>query len=256
MGDSLFSCVFEHHLRVVEDDEIKEFIQFEFDNSKKHLKIIKGIFSTENIPIPVGFGEQDIRKEAPRLFSDIFMLFYITQMSRAALITYADTLSTSSRQDIVDYFKMVLNDSMVTYEKGIQLLNSKGVKISAPTIPYPQKVDFVEKESFVSVIAGKFRPLTALEIKHLQININTNILGKSLMLGFSQVASSDKLREYFQEGVEVADRQIKELGKFLLNEYLPTPNLMDDHIRVFLHNPSKRWNSERSNPLIELLLNS
>ncbi|MGJ9384929.1 DUF3231 family protein [Salipaludibacillus sp. CF4.18] len=230
LGDSLFSCIFEHHLQVVKDDEIKEFLKFALDTSKKHLKIIKEIYSKENIPMPVGFGEQDIRKEAPRLFSDIFMLFYITQMSRAALLTYGDTLSTSSRQDVVDYFKMTLNDTIEIYEKGLHLLSYKGIPIAAPTIPYPQKVDFVEKESFISVIGGKFRPLTALEIKHLQVNINTNILGKSMMLGFSQVASSDKLRKYFQEGVKVADRQIKELGKFLISENLPTPNLMDAHI--------------------------
>ncbi len=114
-------------------------------------------------------------------------------MSRAALLIYGDALSTSSRQDVVDYFKMALNNTMTTYEKGLHLLSSKGVPISAPTIPYPQKVDFVEKESFISVIGGKFRPLTAIEIKHLQVNINTNALGKSMMLGFSQGIAGIKL---------------------------------------------------------------
>ncbi|MDQ0300671.1 hypothetical protein J2S78_003139 [Salibacterium salarium] len=230
MGDSMFACVFEHQLQVVEDDEIKECIEFALDISNKHLRMMREIFVKENIPVPVGFGEQDMRQEAPRLFSDIFMLFYIEQMTRVALITYGDTLSTSVRHDIADYFKMCLNDSIVTQEKAMHLLLSKGIPISTPNIPYPTKVDFVEKESFISVIAGKFRPLTAIEIKHLQVNINSNILGKSLMLGFSQVASSAKLRNYFQDGVKVADRQIEELGKFLISEDLPTPNLMDAHI--------------------------
>ena len=230
LGDSLFCCVFKHHLQVVEDDEIKEFIKFSLNISEKHLSTLKEFYSKEEIPVPVGFGDEDVRKDAPRLFSDIFMLYYITQMSRAALLTYGDALSTTTRQDVVEYFKTGLYDTVIIYEKGLHLLLSKGIQISTPDIPYPRKVDFVEKESFISVIAGKSRPLTSLEIKHLQVNINTNILGKSLMLGFSQVASSDKLRNYFQQGVKVADKQIKELGKFLISEDLPTPNLMDPHI--------------------------
>ncbi|WP_416150725.1 DUF3231 family protein [Salipaludibacillus sp. HK11] len=230
LGDSLFCCIFEHHLQVVKDDEIKDYLEFAFDNAMKHLRMIKEIYTKENIPLPIGFGEQDVRKEAPGLFSDVFMLFYTTQMARAGLLTYGDALSTATRQDIIEHFKVGLNDSIDIYEKGTHLLLTKGINIATPTTPYPQKVDFVEKESFISVIAGKSRPLTTIEIKQLQVNINTNILGKALMLGFSQVASSEKLRNYFQEGVKVADRQIKQLGKFLLNEYLPTPNLMDAHI--------------------------
>ncbi|WP_232824172.1 DUF3231 family protein [Paraliobacillus zengyii] len=230
LGDSLFACVFEHHLQVVKDNEIKEYLEFALYTSRKHLDSMKDIFKKENIPVPVGFGEQDMRKDAPRLFSDIFMIFYLVEMSRAALMTYASTLSTSHRQDIIDYFKMCLNDTVIIFEKGKHLLLLKGVSISAPEIPYPKKVDFVEKESFISLIAGKTRPLTGLEIKHLQVNINTNILGKAMMLGFSQVASSDKLRRYFKQGADVADTQIKQLGRFLISGDLPAPSSMDAHV--------------------------
>ncbi|MGP4040760.1 DUF3231 family protein [Gracilibacillus sp. D59] len=230
LGDSLFACVFEHHLQVVKDDEVKEYLEFALDTSRKHLNMMKEIFTKENIPVPVGFGEQDVRKDAPRLFSDIFMVFYVVEMSRAALMTYGSALWSSHRQDIMDYFKMCLDDTVITFEKGYHLLLSKGVSISAPIVPYPKKVDFVEKESFISLIAGKKRPLLALEIKHLQVNINTNILGKALMLGFSQVASSDKLRKYFKQGAQVADRQIKQLGNFLISDDLPVPSSMDAHL--------------------------
>lgn len=230
LGDSLFSCIFEHHLQVVEDDEIKEFIEFSLSTSKKHLALLEEIYKKETIPIPVGFGEQDVNKEAPRLFSDMYMVFYITEMSVAGLQTYAGALTSAIRQDIIDYFDMCVQDTILTYKKGIQLLLSKGMDIAPPTIPYPKKVDFVEKESFISMIAGKNRPLTAMEIKHLQRNINTNVLGKAMMLAFSQVASSDELKEYFKAGGKLAEEQIVELGKILLKSNLPSPKLMDAHV--------------------------
>ncbi|MBM7604270.1 hypothetical protein JOC75_002243 [Metabacillus crassostreae] len=230
MGDSLSCCVFEHHLQVVKDDEAKEYLEFALETSKKHLSEMEELFEKEHIVVPVGFGEQDVRKGAPRLFSDIFMIFYVVEMSRAALVTYGNALSSSYRQDILGYFKMCLDDTVIIFEKGLHLMLLKGINLTPPTIPYPKKVNFIEKDSFISLIAGKFRPLTALEIKHLQININSNILGKALMLGFSQVASSEKLRKYFQQGAKVADTQIKQLAKFLMSDNLPVPSSMDAHV--------------------------
>lgn len=226
----MFSCIFEHHLQVVTDDEIKDYLEFSLSIAKKHLNFIKDVYTKESIPVPVGFGEQDIRKDAPRLFSDMFMVFYVVEMARADLLTYGSALSSSTRQDIVDYFEMCMLDTIKTYKKGVHLLLSKGMDIVPPTIPYPKKVDFVDKKSFTSAIGGKTRPLTALEIKHLQVNINTNTLGKTFMLGFSQVASSDKLRKYFYEGAQLADKQIKQLGTYLINDDLPSPKLMDGHL--------------------------
>ena len=230
LGDSLFTCMFAHFLQVVEDDEIKAYVEFANTLSKKHVSEVTNIFKIEKIPVPVGFGEQDVRKDTPRLFSDMFMVFYITQMASAAVITYGHAFSNSTRQDIMDYFRKNVNESAETYERGIHLLLSKGLDISHPNIPYPKKVDFVEKKSFISIFTGRDRPLTANEIKHFHYNINTNILGKSLMLGFSQVASSENIRKYFQEGVKLANKQIKLFSNHLANQDLPAPKTMDTHI--------------------------
>lgn len=229
-GDSMFTCVFEHFLQVVEDDEVKDYVEFAIALSKRHVKQISDIFTLEKIPIPIAFGEQDVRKDAPRLFSDMFMIFYITQMASISMTIYSSAYGNASRQDIMNYFRNNINDSAETYERGIHLLLTKGMDLSPPTIPYAKKVDFVEEKSFISIFTGRDRPLTAPEIKHLQYLINTNILGKSLMLGFSQVASSKKIREYFQEGAKLAGKQIKGLSIVLENQDLPSPKLLDAQV--------------------------
>ncbi|ENH97238.1 hypothetical protein J416_06622 [Gracilibacillus halophilus YIM-C55.5] len=230
LGDSLFYCVFTHHLEVVKDKEIKVFIESNLALTKKHLSFLRYLYQNEQIPVPVGFGEEDIRKEAPALFSDLFMVFYITEMSRAGVMTYGNALSTSSRSDIIEYFEMCIRETMNIYKEGINLLLSKGMDIAPPNIPYPKKVDFIEDQSFISYFSGKLRPLTGLEIKHLQINVNTNVLGKALLLGFSQVTSSEQLTKYFKQGSKRAEKQINKLGAFLMKENLPTPKLLDTHI--------------------------
>lgn len=230
LGDSMFSCVFEHYLQIVEDDEIRDFIEFALRLSRRHVEEIKSIFMAEKIPVPVGFGDQDVRKDAPRLFSDLFMVFYTTQMASASLMIYGSAFANSTRHDIMSYFRNCLNDSAETLERGSHLLLSKGMDISSPNIPYTKKVDFVEKKSFISIFTGRDRPLTANEIKQLHFNINTNLLGKALMLGFSQVASSDKLRNYFFEGAKLSSDQIKSFSEHLTNQDLPAPKLLDAHV--------------------------
>jgi hypothetical protein len=229
-GDSMYTCVFEHFLHVVEDEEVKDFIEFAIALSRKHIKQISDVFTMEEIPMPVGFGEQDVRKNAPRLFGDMYMVFYITLMAGISLTIYSSAYGNASRQDIMNYFRNNLNDSAETYERGRHLLFSKGFDLSPPTIPYANKVDFVEKKSFISILTGRDRPLIAPEIKHLHFNINTNILGKSLLLGFSQVASSEKLRKYFREGAELSGKQIDAFALTLSNQDLPSPRLMDAHV--------------------------
>ncbi|MBY0121642.1 DUF3231 family protein [Bacillus sp. S/N-304-OC-R1] len=230
LGDSMFCCVFEHYLQVVEDEEVRNYIEFALSLSRRHVKEIKNIFLAEKIPVPVGFGEQDVRKGSPRLFSDLFMIFYITQMASAALLTYGSAFGNSTRHDIMSYFRNCLNDSAETFERGCHLLLSKGMDISPPNIPYAKKVDFVEKKSFISIFTGRDRPLTAIEIKQLHLNINMNLLGKALMLGFSQIASSDKLRNYFSDGAKLSSYLIKSFSDHLINQDLPAPKLLDAHI--------------------------
>lgn len=41
LGNSLFCCVYEHHLEVVEDSEVKEFLSVVLQNAKKHVDSIK-----------------------------------------------------------------------------------------------------------------------------------------------------------------------------------------------------------------------
>ena len=230
LGDTMSICVFEHFLEVVEDEEIKQFILIAKTISEKHVRKLEDIYIKEEIPIPKGFGEEDIHRNVPRLFSDIFMVIYIKQMAKSGLSLYGSGLSVATRSDVIDYFKECIKDTIATSEQALHLLLSKGIDITPPEIPYPKKIDIVTKKSFVSMITGKTRPLTGMEIKHLQININTNVLGKALMVAFSQVTPSKELVSYFRQGAKLADDQIEELGKILLTHNLTVPNVLDVHI--------------------------
>ncbi|WP_010530271.1 DUF3231 family protein [Lentibacillus jeotgali] len=230
MGDSMFSCVFEHLLEVVKDEEIKDLLLFNQSLSKRHINTISELFVKEGIPVPAAFGSSDVFKGAPRLFEDVLMVFYVQQMAIGAFGQYTRALSTAIRQDVINFYQQGIRELNEVYERSTHLLIEKGVIMKTPNIPYPKRVEFVDSRYFNSFFTVKTRPLAGLEIKYLNLNIATNTLGKALMMGFAQTASSQKLRNYFKNGWQLSDKQIKQYGGILANDNISSPALMDPHV--------------------------
>ncbi|MGZ4111722.1 MAG: DUF3231 family protein [Tumebacillaceae bacterium] len=78
---------------------------------------------------------------------------------------------------------------------------------------------------------AKHRPLNAVEIATLWSNILTNTLGKALIMGFSQVAKSKTVREYFVRGKEIAKKNMKIFSGYLLEEDIPSPITWDSDVK-------------------------
>ncbi|SFD45132.1 Protein of unknown function [Lentibacillus persicus] len=230
IGDSMFICIFEHFLEHVEDDEIKDLLLFNDGISKRHVNTISAMFVEEGIPVPTAFGTSDIYKNTPRLFDDTFMLFYIQQMAIGAFGQYSRALSSSIRQDVLDFYRQGIQELNEVFERSTHLLLDKGFIMKQPRIPYPTHVEFIDKKSFNNFITGKSRPLAGIEMKYLNLNIATNVLGKAIMMAFAQTASSQKLRNYFKNGWELSDKQIKQYRALLESNNIPAPMTMDPYI--------------------------
>jgi hypothetical protein len=71
LADGMSVCVFKYFLQHIEDVEIKTLVSHALDLSQQHLEIIRGIFTDEDIKVPEGFTEKDVRLNAKRLFSDV-----------------------------------------------------------------------------------------------------------------------------------------------------------------------------------------
>lgn len=95
MNDSMAACVVRYYLEKVEDKDIHQILEFALQLSQSHLKSIREFLDQEKYPTPVGFTEEDINLNAPPLFSDLFMLFYMYIMTLHGLTGYAGAVGTS-----------------------------------------------------------------------------------------------------------------------------------------------------------------
>lgn len=230
ISDSASKCVLTYYANTIEDLDISTVVEFALNLSEKHLKVIEDIFKTANHPIPFGFNESDVNINAKPLFSDTFILRYLKHMSTLGLRSYSEALSISAREDIRKFFTDCILSSTELSNKADDLLLSKGLYIRSPFIDMPKKAEFVEKQSYLHGLLGDTRPLNALEITQIFINMQTNILGKAFTMGLSQVAQSERVRNFVIRGKEISEKHVNVFNDMLKKEDLPYPMPYDAEV--------------------------
>jgi hypothetical protein len=226
-NDTLGICTISYLLNIVEDPEIRSILEYGLESTEDHVRVIKEIFNAEQHPIPMGFTEQDGNVNAPRLFSDTFILDYMLHIGTIGLNEYSVALPNSTRKDIRDFYTSCLYSSAELYNRSCDLMLKKGIMVRPPYIPYPTQVEFVQKQHFLAGWIGDERSLTTIEISNLFFNMKRNVLGSALLTGFSQVAGSKEVRQYIVRGAEIAKHHSSVFAKILTEDNLVVPMTSD-----------------------------
>jgi hypothetical protein len=223
LNDSMVNCVLRYFLNKVEDQEIRPVVEYALSLTSEQLQYMNGLFTKEQFPTPRAFTEEDVNIQAPRLFSDGFMLFYIRRMGITGVESYASALAGAARTDIREFFTNNLKTAAELLNRADEVLLSKGLFIRSPVIPMTDSIEFVQKEGWLNGFMGDRRPINVCEITHLYLNRMANAIGKALMIGFSQVAKDREVVQLIVRGRDIADKHIQVFGNYLQNDNLPAP---------------------------------
>ncbi len=236
-SDSLAKCVLTHFLAKVEDEKIRPLLEFALALSQDHVAWIRNTYQKEQFASPVGFTNGDVDTSVQRLFADIFTLHYLNNMSRVGMAAYGLALSTASRQDIREFYRQTLQESIELNERVVTLMLEKGIYVRAPYIPASKQVEFAKQQAFLGNVFRASRPLTAVEIMHVFMNIQTNIMGKAMITGFWQTASSSDIRSHFLRGKEIAQKHIEIFTKRLGLDDLAGGSSMEPLVTTVTQSP-------------------
>lgn len=232
MNDTMAICGLKHFLTHIKDTQIRNVLEQALKLSEAHVKFVKDTFAQENYPLPKGFSDEDVNVHAPALFSDTFILLYIVNMGKFGISAYSIALSTSTRADIREFYTKCLASASLLYNNATSAGLEKGLILRPPHIPVPQQTEYVTDKNFLGnfLNIGRERPLLGVEINHLCYNISRNVIGKTLIMGFSQVAQNIDLRNFFEIGRDISQKQIDVFSEKLSNEYLPIPVTTDSEL--------------------------
>ncbi|WP_430487998.1 DUF3231 family protein [Priestia flexa] len=221
MNDKAVSCTLLHFLRHVDDQEIEQSLKATQHIIERNLDVLSALFLKENMPIPLGFNEEDLHVDAPRLFSDSFYLLYLKHVSNLLLLSATYGVDIAKREDIRTFFRKLLLLAEQLNQQVTDLLLAKKVYIQLPPIPIADSSDMAGKEMFLGHFFDEKRPLTVIEISHLISNIETNLIAKDLLLGFAQTATSEDIKAFLLKGHHIMQAHIEQLSEPLMVENIP-----------------------------------
>ncbi|MEH7275192.1 DUF3231 family protein [Neobacillus vireti] len=230
MGDSMAICVYKYFLTIVENKEIKPILEYALQLAESHISKITDFLKSANFQIPIGFTDNDVNVNAPRLFSDQFLLFYSYIMTIHGLTAYSLAISNTERQDIQNYFFDCTASSKELFQKIVELSKNQPKYTSVPSIPSPHGAKFMESPGFISNLIGDKRPLNSSEISTLFFNSTKTGFITSLSLAFSQVAVREDVRNFMLKNVKLAGRDAESFDAILQQDRLPIPAKWDDEI--------------------------
>ncbi|MBU3181858.1 DUF3231 family protein [Clostridium psychrophilum] len=187
---------------------------------------IVNIFNNQNVVIPIGFVQQDIVKETPPLFDDLFHIMFLRQMSKLAFAHNAIFLAMSYSKEVQDVFKHHIEVAERYYVMSTSYLSEKGVLAKPPYVTMPKQVEFVENKKYMSGynLFSEKRSLNTLEVGFLNEAIEDNIFGMQLMTGFAQTAKDSEVKKCFIEGKELSKKIISKLSDVLLQSDIQPPS--------------------------------
>ncbi|WML52234.1 DUF3231 family protein [Neobacillus sp. PS3-12] len=223
MFETLNRCILHYFLATVEDTDIQMLIQTKLEAKEKRIQKIISFYKQEGIPTPLGYTDRDVNIKAPRLFTDVLMAQYIYFMAKAGIEQYELGMFSSPRSDIRQYFYESLTYFAEIQNKIMDVLLEKGIFTRAPYIPYPQQVDFVKEQSYLTGWFGERRPLHAIQITHLFLNMKSNAVGKELLIGFSQTVKSEDIRKYMLHGKNITSKLMEEFSSILKDDEISVP---------------------------------
>ncbi|MFC0273379.1 DUF3231 family protein [Metabacillus herbersteinensis] len=229
-SSTMIICGVKYFLATVKDEDIRVILKYALDYSEKRVQTVTQILNSEQYPIPIGFTEQDVNTEAPRLFSDTMMLIYMLNMGRMELTACSMMLTFSARDDIAAFYTDYFTESNELMNRARRIALIKGIFTRHPYIPTPGQVDFVKKQSFLAGWFGDQRPLLGIEIANLVYDAERNAIGEALITGFSQVAKSKEVRQYMLRGREISAKHFEVFSSILHEEHLSTAKNMTSEV--------------------------
>lgn len=229
--DSIRECIMAHFSETCTDPEILPLIEETKKLSKEHMNVVSQLFLKEKIILPEGFKvEKHVVPNAPKLFSDIFYINYVLFMCQFALASNTTALTNSAREDVRKMFKDFMEDASNLFNVVVDLMQNKGIYIRMPSMIYPNKIDYINKENFLTGWFGRRRSLLGIEVTQLINTAVQNELGRGTCVGFAQVTQDAEIREHFQRGKKLCKYIQNSIHDVLMENDVPAPTSWDNSV--------------------------
>lgn len=221
MMSSMVQRFCEYFISSTEDRMIKQMIEKMLHQTQKNISELKEIFDKENLTVPLGFTDQDVRVEAFKVFSDTYILYIYFDLTHLTMSTYPTALSDSTRDDVRNHFQETLTFFMKIQNEIVDLMLTKGIYLRPPQVAIDSDVEIVNNFMYLNGFFGGSRPLNVAEIANLSKIIHRAQFSKMVFVTFSKFALTKELKQHFGKGRDGIEKVLISLQEVLEKENIP-----------------------------------
>ncbi|WEG12145.1 DUF3231 family protein [Pullulanibacillus sp. KACC 23026] len=191
----------------------------------KFIGEIAELFKNYGAVVPVGYTEEDVNVGAPRLYDQYFDILFLRLLLEIGMGLHTLHLNMSFRKDIRNLFTRLTTFSQDTYNACMDYLEAKDIILKSPGMSPSKTVEFAKGKGYMSGLnpLNQKRSLNSVETAHLFFAIESNIFGMYMITGFAQVASEQDIRNFFEEGKNIAKQIIQDFSTILSESDIQPP---------------------------------
>lgn len=204
-----------------QDDDIYNMLKNAEMFSVEEVEKSKKFLEEAGYPLPEGFDEQDVNVKGQPLYSDNFMLYTKFILAQEGCIFYSMALVTSIHSDIRQFYEYCWTNAKNLYNQCADIMVKKGLHHPKLHVPKPERVDKVDKQSFIAGWFTDRRPLNVQEISQLEFCFKGTEHHKEFLKSFAQTSQSKELRNHFQRGAEILQKHLEIFQNILSENALP-----------------------------------
>ncbi|UII58403.1 DUF3231 family protein (plasmid) [Cytobacillus spongiae] len=225
-------CMLLYLIATTKDEEIVSVLKEAFTIVEETKEATLSIIKKENLPIPIGFSDEDVNTKAKKLFSDSFSLYYIKNLSRVMASACGLMMTMSTRGDIRTHYEKCTVRAFKVFNSVSDVLLQKGLYVRPPHIqPNTQSVYIKGKQYLDGYrLIREERPLNAVEISHVFGNLEANLTGITFTKAFGQTIEDKEVRDFMSDSVNMGKEIISKLSTFLTSSDLSAPMPSDIHV--------------------------
>lgn len=192
-----------------------------------HQKVveIKKMFENEGAALPIGFTEEDLHLEAPKLWDNGFDIMFCRALKEISMGMYVLHMTISYREDTIKLYKQLTELTQTYYDHFTQYLLERNL-LSRPNFTnMPKSADYIHSKDYMkgTNLLGHKRSINTVEYGILYHIIETNITGMQLMKGFAQCSKDEDAQKYFLKGQNLSKDILIKTGEILQENNIQPP---------------------------------
>lgn len=219
--------ILEYFIEKADDEKAKDIMTNLYGEIDNYVGIITKTLQNEGAVIPVGYTAQDVNKEVPKLYDNGFDIMFVRLLKEISMGLHSLNITMAYREDIVLIFKDLTAITQKYYDLCTQYLLEKGLLVKSPHVSMPKSVEFVKDNSYLGGLSinpfSEKRSLNTVEVAQIHHSIESNVFGLQMITGFAQCANEVEVKNYFNDGAELAKSIVKELSETLLQNGIQAP---------------------------------